>query len=201
MDRLLRYAIPLMFAGLLFGILYVAFSGSQEGSNRDPIAKFAIGELADLDTSERGFPAPEATFTDANGAVVSLQDFKGQVILVNFWATWCAPCEREMPHLSALQQARGGDSFKIVAISVDSQEDRDYAKRRLTELAGPNILDFYHAPPEAWDIVYDTGARRGFPTTVIFDAKGEKVALLAGEADWASYEAIGLIDAILNMQD
>ncbi|MEM7492906.1 MAG: TlpA disulfide reductase family protein [Pseudomonadota bacterium] len=201
MDRLLRYAIPLMIAGLIFGILFVVFSGSQEGSNRDPIARFAIGELADLDTSERGLPAPDATFTDINGETVSLQDFGGQVILVNFWATWCGPCEREMPHLSALQKARGGDNFKVVAISVDSQEDRDYAKRRLGELAGPNVLDFYHAPPENWDIVYDSGARRGFPTTVIFDAKGDRVALLAGEADWASYEAVGLIDAVLAMQD
>lgn len=197
MDRLFRYTIPPMIAGLILGLLYVVFSGSQEGGNRDRIAKFAIGELVDLDTSERGTPAPEATFTDLDGNTVSLQDFEGQVVLVNFWATWCGPCEREMPHLSALQKARGSDKFKVVAISVDSEEDRDYAVRRLGELGGQGVLDFYHAPPEAWDIVYDSGARRGFPTTVIYDAKGLKVALLAGEADWSSYEAIGLVDALL----
>jgi thiol-disulfide isomerase/thioredoxin len=201
MDRLLRYAIPTMVVGLILGLLYVVFSGSQEGSNRDPIAKFAKGTLVKLDTSERGDLAPDAPFTDVSGETVTLQDFEGQVILVNFWATWCGPCEREMPSLAALQTARGSDKFKLVAISVDSQEDRDYAIRRLGELGGEGVLDFYHAPPEAWDVVYDSGARRGFPTTVIYDASGTKVALLAGEADWASYEAIGLVDAILEMQD
>ena len=102
-----------------------------------------------------------------------------------------------MPSLAALETARGSDKFQVIAISVDSNEDRDYAQRRLKELGGEGVLEFYHAPPEAWDIVYDTGARRGFPTTVIYDANGFKVAQLAGEADWNSYEAIGLIDTII----
>jgi len=100
-----------------------------------------------------------------------------------------------MPSLAALQTARGGETFEVIAISVDADEDRDYAQTRLQQLTG-GVLDFYHAPPDAWDIVYDTGAQRGFPTTVLYTEAGEKVAMLAGEADWASYEAIGLIDTI-----
>ncbi|MEM9939102.1 MAG: TlpA disulfide reductase family protein [Pseudomonadota bacterium] len=196
MDRFTRFAIPAMFVGLILALLYAVFSASSKGSNSDPIAKFAAGELANLDTSERGLPAPAAPFTVLDGTETNLQAYEGKVIVVNFWATWCGPCEREMPTLAALQTARGGDKFKVIAISVDSEEDRDYAIQRLNVLTG-GVLDFYHAAPVSWDIVYDSGARRGFPTTVIYDETGAKIAQLAGEADWASYEAIGLIDTIL----
>lgn len=196
MDRFRRIAIPTMIAGLVLALLYALFSASSKGMYRDPIAKFATGELANLDTSERGALAPPAIFTTLDGSEINLKAFEGQLILVNFWATWCGPCEREMPSLAALQTARGGDAFKVVAISVDAQEDRDYAIQRLSVLTG-GVLEFYHAEPKNWDIVYDTGARRGFPTTVIYDVSGTKVAQLAGDADWASYEAIALIDQLL----
>ncbi len=197
MDRLLRFAIPAMFIGAFLGLLYAVFSASSSGSNRDPVAKLAIGALADLDTSAKGDPAPPAPFEIADGSLTSLQDFEGQAVLVNFWATWCGPCEREMPSLAALQTARGGEAFKVIAISVDEPTDRDYAQRRLRELSG-GVLDFYTIKEgaEGWEIVYDTGAGGGFPTTILYGKDGLKVAKLEGDIDWASYEAVALIDLI-----
>ena len=101
-----------------------------------------------------------------------------------------------MPSLAALQQAKGSDKFQVVAISVDANDDKDYARQRLQELTGGNV-DFYFAPPEKWDIVYESKAQ-GFPTTVIYDADSNEIARLAGEAEWDSYEAVALIDAITN---
>ncbi|MEE2930370.1 MAG: redoxin domain-containing protein, partial [Pseudomonadota bacterium] len=131
MDRFLRIAIPTMFAGIALGLLYAVFSASSKTSNRDPVAKLAVGTLIKLDTSDKGLPAPSAAFVDADGNNIRLQDFEGQTLLINFWATWCGPCEREMPSLAALQTARGDADFKVIAISVDSPEDIDYAKQRL----------------------------------------------------------------------
>ncbi len=197
MDRFLRIAIPTMFAGIALALLYWLFNASSKGSNRDPVAKLAIGTLSKLDASDKGVPAPAAAFVDADGNTITFQDFSGQAILVNFWATWCGPCEREMPSLGALQTSRGGDSFKVIAISVDEPGDRDYAAQRLRELSG-GVLDFYTLTdgPEGWNVGYDSGAGGGFPTTILYDKTGNKVAKLEGDTDWTSYEAVALVDLI-----
>ena len=197
MDRFLRIAIPTMFAGIVLALLYAVFSASSKGSNRDPVARLAVGALSKLDTSDRGASAPSAVFVDAEGNSVTYQDFQGQAILVNFWATWCGPCEREMPSLAALQTSRGDVNFKVIALTVDSPEDRDYAQKRLRELSG-GVLDFYALAdgPDGWNVVYDSGAGGGFPTTILYDKDGLKVAKVEGEADWASYEAVALVDLI-----
>ena len=146
--------------------------------------------------------APKSTTSAAfdladDAGKATLADYKGRVVLVNFWATWCGPCEREMPSLAALETARGGEDFKVIAISVDDPADKDYAVRRLRELSG-NVLTFYTLSegPEGWNAVYDMGAGGGFPTTILYDKQGLKVAKLEGEADWANYQAVALIDAI-----
>ena len=197
MDRFLRIAIPTMFAGIALALLYWLFSASSKGSNRDPVARLAVGALSKLDVSDKGDPAPATPFIDADGNTITYQDFEGRAILVNFWATWCGPCEREMPSLGALETSRGSDAFKVIAISVDEPADRDYAKQRLRELSG-GVLDFYTLAdgPDGWNVVYDSGAGGGFPTTIIYDRTGAKVAKVEGDADWASYEAVALIDLI-----
>ncbi|WP_300391617.1 TlpA disulfide reductase family protein [Henriciella sp.] len=194
MPRIAKYAIVLMLAGLVVAVSFALLSATSKGGSKDPVEKLATGTLAKLDVSQRGEGMSDATFEGPDGTEATLADFKGKVTLVNFWATWCGPCEREMPSLAALESAKGSDNFQVIAISVDATEDKDYAIQRLQELTG-GVLDFYFAPPENWDVVYDAGAR-GFPTTIIYDANGEEIARLSGEAQWDSYEAAALIDTI-----
>lgn len=196
MSRLVKLAIPALVLVGLAGVSLTLLQATSKGGSKDEIANLATGSIAALDVSNRGETVSTAAFDGPDGEKVMLADFEGRNILVNFWATWCGPCEREMPSLAALQTARGDENFQVVAISIDAEEDRDYARQRLQELTG-GVIDFYFVPPERWEVVYDSGAR-GFPTTVIYDETGAEIARLAGEAAWDSYEAIALIDAIKN---
>lgn len=196
MSRPLNLPLYVILLVLGLGAIVYALSVSASGGNGRPgLERFAEGDLAKLDLAGAGQPAPGGTFTGPDGQEMTLASFEGQTVLVNFWATWCAPCEREMPHLGALQTARGSEAFKVVAISVDDSADEAYARERLDELTG-GVLDFYHAPPENWDVVYGAGAR-GFPTTVIYGPEGAEIARLAGEADWSEGVALAFVDAVL----
>ena len=190
-----RYALPGLFLVGLIAIVYVLFSAGTGKKTENPLADYATGTLAKLDFSHAGDPPGAAPFYLADGSAHTLDEFRGQTILVNFWATWCSPCEKEMPSLGALQKARGGTDFQIVAISVDAAEDKAYAAERLGELGAPNI-PFRIVTPEQYELVYDSGVQ-GFPTSILYGPDGKEIARLAGEADWSSFEAVGFIDALL----
>lgn len=190
-----RLAYIALFLIALSAIVYATVSAAGGTPAANGYQKYATGEIAKLDFTGAGEAASTEAFYTADGTPVTLADYKGKLLLVNFWATWCAPCEREMPSLGALQAARGGDAFEVIAISVDSKEDETYAAQRLTELGAANIT-FHIATPEQYEIVYDSGVR-GFPSTILYDENGIEIARLQGDADWSSLEAIGFIDALL----
>jgi len=192
---MIRYAFAGLFLVALAAIVYVLISASGGKTPANPLMRYATGTLEKMDFSSAGQPAPGGTFNDAAGAEATLASFQGKTILVNYWATWCAPCEREMPSLGALQAARGGDAFEVVAISIDSDEDVDYARRRIGELGAANI-PFRHAPLDRGDIVYGANVQ-GFPTTILYGPDGLEIARMSGEADWSALEAVQFVDAAL----
>lgn len=142
--------------------------------------------------------APTAPFLGSNGQQVSLGDFKGEVLLVNYWATWCGPCEEELPSLGALQRAFVGQNFRIIALSVDDTGDLDYAKKRLNDLT-EGSLAFHHLLPDDWRVYYETGAR-GFPTSIIIGANGVELARLEGSTDWSAEPVQAYITTLINQK-
>ncbi|MGW8202055.1 TlpA family protein disulfide reductase [Sphingomonas bisphenolicum] len=145
-----------------------------------------------LDRSKAGAPAPDFAFQDPGGGEKTLQDFAGKPILVNLWATWCAPCIAEMPTLDRIAAAYGPKSLAVLTISQDNQGLKAakpfFAKHDLPHLkawADPeNQLGFHYA----------TGL---LPTTVIYDAQGKEMVRVIGAMDWEGPEAKALIDAAM----
>jgi thiol-disulfide isomerase/thioredoxin len=137
-------------------------------------------------------PVPELTFFDAAGNEVRLADFQGEVVVLNLWATWCAPCRREMPSLDRLQAADGGDGLEVIALSLDRG---DVAKiREFFEELGISSLAIYHDPQARAS--RELGAP-GLPTTIVIDRAGQEVGRLLGPAEWDSDEALAVIKALL----
>jgi thiol-disulfide isomerase/thioredoxin len=131
---------------------------------------------------------PALSFRDGNDQAISLDDFRGRIVLLNLWATWCAPCIDEMPALERLQTALGGDGFTVVAVSIDRQG------RRLVEpfLQRLNLsrLPVYLDPSGG---VARALAVPGLPTTVLIDRDGRELGRIAGTAPWDGEAAANLI--------
>src|SRR5687768_3348934 len=105
------------------GAIYIIGSASTTPTGGGKLEDLAKGEMAKLETPLDPAPAPAQVFYDAGGKPVRIADFKGQVVVMNLWATWCAPCVAEMPTLAALQRDYAGKPVKVVAVSLDKVDD------------------------------------------------------------------------------
>jgi len=139
-----------------------------------------------LDRSFGGTPAPSATFLDPEGEPVSLADFKGKPLLVNLWATWCAPCVAEMPTLDALAKREGG--LQVLAVSQDldgrAKVDAFFAERGFEKLEP--YLD-----PEL-KLMTELGIAT-LPTTILYNADGKEVWRMTAKEDWTGSRATRLL--------
>lgn len=133
-------------------------------------------------------PVPEVTFEDQTGKTLRLADFRGRVVLLNLWATWCAPCRREMPTLDRLQKMLGGPDFEVVALSVDRE-------------GLPAVAAFYAELGLDALAIYVDGSTRamralaalGLPTTLLLDRNGNEIGRLLGPAEWDSPEMVAFL--------
>jgi thiol-disulfide isomerase/thioredoxin len=182
----LANAIKLMIFGALLAVVLVGVKACQ--APQGALERFATGSLKKLTTLESPPVQPASlTFATPDGEV-SLEDYRGKIVLVNIWGTWCAPCVAEMPSLDELQRLRGGDDFAVVPIAlrdtVDSIETF-YARMEIGNLPVISDRDMRINPPLRLP---------GVPTSIFYDEYGRELARLPGEADWASEEALALVD-------
>jgi thiol-disulfide isomerase/thioredoxin len=135
---------------------------------------------------------PDVRFQDANGAEKTLADWRGKVVLVNLWATWCAPCRKEMPALDRLQRELGSSKFEVVAISVD-RTGLAGARKFLDETNVQNLA-LYADPTTKLSSALKAV---GLPITLLLDTEGREIGRLVGPAEWDSEDAKRLIRAVM----
>lgn len=179
-----------VFAAIgVIGAVYVLTQGMQ--SPPRGLERFATGALSKLEVRDETPPLSSRELQVWGDEPQTLQSLKGRVLLVNLWATWCAPCVEEMPSLDALQARYGEAGFQIVPVSLD----RDLAEAAtFYEEFGLQHLPLWGDNTLA--IGNDIDAS-GVPTSVVYNHRGEEVARLSAEADWNSPEAHRLIEAML----
>jgi thiol-disulfide isomerase/thioredoxin len=138
---------------------------------------------------------PALAFERPDGSKTSLADFRGRAVLLNLWATWCVPCRAEMPALDALQAAKGGKDFEVVAVNVDTAR----LERRAAFLDGIGVkaLERYADPSgDAFESLRRDGKALGLPVSLLIDRDGCEVAAVAGPLKWDSGDAEALIAAL-----
>jgi thiol-disulfide isomerase/thioredoxin len=140
-------------------------------------------------------PLPDLAFQDADDKPLSFADFRGRALLINFWATWCAPCVKEMPALDRLQARFPKDKFLVLPLSIDGP-------------TRPKVLPFYKDQKLAHlGIYFDKGrkAMQGLdvtllPTSILVDPQGREIGRLEGDADWDMPEGVALMKAAIASQ-
>lgn len=135
---------------------------------------------------------PAFGFIDGDGETRTLADWRGKLLLVNIWATWCAPCKEEMPALSRLQAKRGGDDFAVLPISVD-RGGLDKPRAFLQQIGADN-LPLLLEQSGRLNVKLDV---LGLPATLIVDAKGREIARMIGPAEWDAPQAIARLEELM----
>ncbi len=180
---------------LLSALLYTSLALGANIGHADPAAIEALrdGDMRKLQIASTPADLPSTPFQDETGADMTLADLKGQVTLVNFWATWCAPCRKEMPHLAELQAELGGDDFRVVTIAT-GRNSPDGITRFFDEI-GVDSLPRYTDPRQA--LARDLGIV-GLPVTLVLNRDGQEVGRLLGDADWSSDSAKAIVSALIS---
>jgi thiol-disulfide isomerase/thioredoxin len=155
----------------------------------------AIGEVAGLIPAEAPADLADLAFQTVDGTATTLGAYAGKAVLLNLWATWCAPCREEMPALSRLQAARGGDRFAVVTVNIDTGDPAKPATF-LAEEAITNLPDHRDPKMAIFNTLKSRSLAFGMPTTLLVDAAGCQVAAMHGPAEWDSPDALAVVDAL-----
>ena len=160
------------------------------------LAPLARGEVAAFDASAAPKPAPAVAFKGPDGAPTDLAALRGKLLLVNLWATWCAPCKAEMPALDRLQAELGGDAFQVVAINVETRNlDKPPAWFKAN---GITPLTYFGDPEgKVLPAIQSAVGSTGLPTTMLIDARGCTLGVMKGPAEWSREDGKRLIRAAL----
>jgi thiol-disulfide isomerase/thioredoxin len=160
------------------------------------VASAATGQVAALLPADPPQSLKSLAFNGPDGKPMTIADHAGKTVLLNLWATWCAPCRAEMPALDALQKEKGSDAFEVIAVNVDAGDDVK-PKKFLGDI-GIEKLGYYRDSTLAlFNDVKTRGLALGLPVTMLIDGEGCLVAHMNGPAEWSGPDAKRLVEAAL----
>lgn len=194
---MLRRPFKLLAAALLYGGALMganAAAGELAAAEFGALAELRRGEMAKLVLHETPRPAFGATVYDRHGNPVRLADLRGRVVVLNFWATWCPPCRREMPSLDRLAGAFPEDDLVVVALSTD----RGGVERPAAFLDGIGVEKLLFLHDRTGAAGREAGIL-GLPITLLLDRDGREVGRLIGDAEWDGAAARELIGRLIEL--
>ncbi|MBN9219285.1 MAG: TlpA family protein disulfide reductase [Mesorhizobium sp.] len=213
-----RLILAALVAGALAGAVAVYVSESRSGNNAAPqvaagdskddvacaaksdrakkVAAAATGEVAALLPADPPQSMKSLAFNGPDGKPMTIAGHAGKTVLMNLWATWCAPCRAEMPALDALQKEKGSDKFEVVAVNVDAGDD--VKPKKFLADTGVHTLGYYRDSTMAlFNDLKTRGLALGLPVTMLIDGEGCLIAHMNGPAEWAGPDAKRLVETAL----
>ncbi len=179
-------------------VLYVALAlGANPvlaaSLDREALLELRAGDMRKLVVHEAPKELPLFVLLDMDEGEHQLDEYKGKYVLMNFWATWCAPCRKEMPSLDTLQSELGNDDFEVVLIAAGRNPKPAITK--FFEEAEINNLETLRDPTQQLTNLMGVF---GLPITVILSPEGHEIARLKGDADWHSEEAVNFLKTMVS---
>jgi len=172
--------------------LYIALAGAAN-ADLSAVADMRTGDMRKLQFHTEAQAVPDTPFLADTGGDMDMSQYKGKVVVLNFWATWCAPCRHEMPQLSELQTALGGDDFAVVTVATGRNEPA--AMQMFFDEISVDNLPLHRDPRQAFARAMGV---LGLPVTVILNRDGDEIARLQGDANWASDNAKAILTTLID---
>lgn len=215
-----KLIVAAALAGLIAGAVAVYVTGPRSGNPSDSVGDSAGEAVVDAGDNKCAGKAEKAkaVVASAKGDVaamlaadppvslktlafngpdempMTLKDRKGKTVLLNLWATWCAPCRAEMPALDALQKEMGSEDFEVVAVNVDTGDDTK-PKKFLVETDIQSLAYYRDSTLDLFNELKTRGLALGLPVTLLIDAQGCLLASMNGPANWSGSDARAMLAA------
>jgi len=177
----------------IFLILTILFLSSYSKEEKGIINNFLKEELEDFELSKEKHNISSLKFKDEQEKEISFSDFKGKILLVNFWATWCAPCIKEMPSLDRLKSKVDGN-FDVVAISIDRDGGKKvidfFNENKITNLE--KFFDIKNSLAKEMNLI-------GIPTSFFVNKKGDLIGHYQGDMEWDNDNIIKFVNYLMGL--